>query len=76
MPPRRQPPKDDRVEVPEVDGMLAQTFRLHCQTRHPGLGFWEKNEHKQDHRLRGEYLDHVHTEPENGPEEEDKNAEA
>jgi hypothetical protein len=60
---RRHTPKPGKVEVPEASSMLAQTFRLHCQTRHPGLGFWEQNEHKQDHRLRDEYLDHTHADP-------------
>lgn len=44
--------------------MGAQVFRLHCQKRHPRLGFWSKGEHAADHRLHAETLDHTHAEPE------------
>jgi hypothetical protein len=57
---RRQAPKRDRVTVPDADSMLAQPFRLHCQLRHPNLGFWSKGEHIADHRLHDDRLDHVH----------------
>jgi hypothetical protein len=62
MPPRRQKSSSGKVTVPAASAMLAQVFRLHCQTRHPGLGFWNRGEHTADHRLRTELLDHVHQE--------------
>lgn len=56
------PKKPAKVTVPPANEMLALPFRLHCQKRHPRLGFWNKGEHAADHRLHGEHLDHVHRE--------------
>jgi hypothetical protein len=62
MPPRRQKASSDKVSVPAASDMLAFVFRLHCQTRHPGLGYWARGEHEADHRLRAAVLDHTHNE--------------
>lgn len=68
MPPRKKQ-EQDKVRVPAVGNLLAQPFRLHCQLRHPGLGFYSRNEHEQDHRMRKDSLDHVHGTTEATPEE-------
>lgn len=60
MPPRRQEPKSAKIRVPDVSSMMAQTFRLHCQTRHPNLRFWARGEHEADHRLHHVSIDHIH----------------
>lgn len=60
MTPRRQKPSSDKVEVPDADSMLIQTFRLHCQKRHPRMRFRSRGEHDADHRLHDDFLDHVH----------------
>jgi hypothetical protein len=62
MPPRRQKSSSSKVTVPAASDMLAFVFRLHCQTRHPGLGYWARGEHEADHRLRADVLDHIHNE--------------
>jgi hypothetical protein len=62
MPPRRHKSSSDKVVVPAVSALLAQPFRLHCQKRHPNLGFWNRGEHAADHRLHADALDHVHRE--------------
>jgi hypothetical protein len=67
---RRQKPVSGRVEVPDVAKMLQQTFRLHCQTRHPQMrGLRTPEHHAKDHILHDESIDHVHateTEVEDG----------
>lgn len=73
MPPRRQTPKPAKIEVPDADRMLLQTFRLHCQTRHPYMRFRTKGEHDADHRLHDNVLDHVHV---RGYEDDDDSAES
>lgn len=60
MPSRRQAAKPGKVKVPEAESMLALTFRLHCQLRHPRLGFWNRGEHAADHRLHPDQMDHEH----------------
>lgn len=50
-----------KTVVPSSSEMLQLILRQHIQKRHPQLGFWTKNEHDQDHRLRQEQLDHVHS---------------
>jgi hypothetical protein len=68
MPPKRKQ-ATEKVLVPAVDNLLAQPFRLHCQLRHPGLGFYSHNEHEQDHRMRESFLDHVHADKDEIPSE-------
>lgn len=75
MPPRRQRGKADKVVVPAASEMLAQVFRLHCQTRHPNLRFRARGEHDADHRLHAESLDHTHNEPESPAESESEEGE-
>jgi hypothetical protein len=75
MPPRRQKASSDKVRVPAATDMLAQVFRLHCQTRHPGLGFWNRGEHEADHRLREDFLDHIHQDSEQAEEITDNETE-
>lgn len=69
MPPRRQKGSATKLEIPDVKGMMAQTFRLHCQIRHPALGFWSRGEHDSDHRLHAETIDHIHTPREEATED-------
>lgn len=68
----KRPVKQEPDLVIPEDDMLAQAFRLHCQKRHPLLKFWSRGEHAADHRLHQNTLDHVHSEPEQDPEEVDE----
>jgi hypothetical protein len=71
MPPRKK--QEEKKRVADAWAMLLQPFRLHCQTRHPNMGFRTRNEHEQDHRLHADTLDHIHTkkEQEEQPEGEE-----
>lgn len=62
MPPRRSKEPEKKLKIVKaVKDMIQLDLRQHIQRRHPGLGFWTKNEHNQDHRIRGdEALDHTH----------------
>lgn len=62
MPPRRQKTEPDRIAVADTEKMLLQQFRLHCQKRHPLMrGLRSVENHKADHELHPECIDHVHT---------------
>jgi hypothetical protein len=69
------PPKKARQPdlelVPSAETMLMQTFGFHCQKRHPHMRLRTRNEHAQDHRLRPEYMDHRHADPEPAEEPAD-----
>lgn len=53
--------QEAKTVVPPSSDMLQLILRQHIQKRHLQLGFWTKNEHDQDHRLRQGQLDHVHS---------------
>lgn len=42
---------EQRVTVPAAEDMGAQTFRMHCQARHPLLRFWALRDHNIQHAI-------------------------
>ena len=75
MPPRKKPDAPEKVVVDDVEPMLLQQFRLHCQKRHPTMRFRTKQEHAADHRLHADVLNHTHTVPQSREEGEANDAE-
>jgi hypothetical protein len=47
-----------KTQVPAVEDMDQQTFRLHIRARHPHLGFWNRENHNEDLCRRRQ--DHTH----------------
>jgi hypothetical protein len=51
--------------LPDVEPLLAQPFRAHCNQHHRlTMRMITKGEHAADHRLHADLLDHIHKAPE------------
>jgi hypothetical protein len=70
MPPRKRPARET---VRRAEEMNLMELRKHAGMRHRyTMRLITVNEHKQDHRLNDDKLDHVHEEEKSPPEEEEE----